>query len=182
MVGDGGKGTLQLDSALIATATPNSGYGVILGNAATGEGYLALKDASTFTTKSGMSVGLYGYGQAQVSASSTLTVEGLGLDIGTQSAKAVIIDDALTVRGRGSAAYQPTFPHPGWAEQDPKVWLDALAPDEKALLQDAAVLGKVFWAGAVAAIGDHALTEVERSLHGLERKEFIRRERRSAVR
>jgi tetratricopeptide (TPR) repeat protein len=59
--------------------------------------------------------------------------------------------------------------------------LDALAPDEKALLQDAAVLGKVFWAGAVAAIGGQPLTAVEQSLHGLERKEFVRRERRSAV-
>lgn len=52
----------------------------------------------------------------------------LGLDIGTQSAKALIIDDALAVRGRGSAAYQPTFPRPGWAEQDPGLWLDALGP------------------------------------------------------
>ena len=32
--------------------------------------------------------------------------------------------------------------------------LDTLAPDRKALLQDAAVVGKVFWAGAVAAMGD----------------------------
>jgi class 3 adenylate cyclase/tetratricopeptide (TPR) repeat protein len=59
--------------------------------------------------------------------------------------------------------------------------LDALAADEKALLQDAAVVGKVFWAGAVAAISGQARTAVEQSLHGLERKEFVRRERRSAV-
>ena len=32
--------------------------------------------------------------------------------------------------------------------------LDTLPPERKTLLQDAAVLGKVFWAGAVAAMGD----------------------------
>jgi class 3 adenylate cyclase/tetratricopeptide (TPR) repeat protein len=54
--------------------------------------------------------------------------------------------------------------------------LDALPAEEKALLQDAAVMGKVFWSGALA--GDGAPTE---RLHALERKEFIRRERRSSV-
>jgi class 3 adenylate cyclase/tetratricopeptide (TPR) repeat protein len=59
--------------------------------------------------------------------------------------------------------------------------LDALAPDEKALIQDAAVIGKVFWAGAVAAIGEQARQAIEERLHALGRKEFIRRERRTSV-
>ena len=53
--------------------------------------------------------------------------------------------------------------------------LDALPAEEKALLQDAAVIGKVFWSGA---LGNDESTE---RLHSLERKEFIRRERRSSV-
>ena len=53
--------------------------------------------------------------------------------------------------------------------------LDGLPEDEKLLLQDAAVLGKVFWSGGLA--GD----DVSAALHALERKGFIRRERRSAV-
>ena len=53
--------------------------------------------------------------------------------------------------------------------------LDALPADEKALLQDAAVIGKVFWSGALG--GEDTAEE----LHSLERKEFIRRERRSSV-
>ena len=60
--------------------------------------------------------------------------------------------------------------------------LDLLAPPEKRLLQDAAVIGKVFWPGAVTALGGppgHG--ELEEYLHGLERKQFIRRERRSSV-
>ncbi len=53
--------------------------------------------------------------------------------------------------------------------------LDSLPPQEKELLLDAAVLGRTFWRGALD--GD----DVEGRLHSLQRKEFIRRERRSAV-
>jgi predicted ATPase/class 3 adenylate cyclase len=59
--------------------------------------------------------------------------------------------------------------------------LDSLSPEEKALAQDAAVIGKVFWAGAVAAVGGAERRTVEERLHGLSRKEFVRRERRSSV-
>jgi class 3 adenylate cyclase/tetratricopeptide (TPR) repeat protein len=59
--------------------------------------------------------------------------------------------------------------------------LDALTPDEKELVQNAAVIGKIFWPGAVAAIGDRPPFALEEPLHALERKEFVRRERRSAV-
>jgi class 3 adenylate cyclase/tetratricopeptide (TPR) repeat protein len=52
--------------------------------------------------------------------------------------------------------------------------IDALAPEEKALLQDASVIGKVFWPGALPGAD-------ERTLHALERKEFIRRDRRSSI-
>jgi class 3 adenylate cyclase/tetratricopeptide (TPR) repeat protein len=59
--------------------------------------------------------------------------------------------------------------------------LDALPPEEKSLVQDAAVVGKVFWSGTLAAIAGEARWTVEERLHALERKEFIRRERRSSV-
>ena len=52
--------------------------------------------------------------------------------------------------------------------------IDGLPAAEKALLQDAAVLGKVFWPGALDGATDDLL-------HALERREFIRRDRRSAV-
>jgi class 3 adenylate cyclase/tetratricopeptide (TPR) repeat protein len=55
--------------------------------------------------------------------------------------------------------------------------LDALAPEDKELLQNAAVIGKVFWTGALG--GDRF--EVEERLHGLERRELVRRERRTSV-
>jgi class 3 adenylate cyclase/tetratricopeptide (TPR) repeat protein len=52
--------------------------------------------------------------------------------------------------------------------------IDGLAPEEKALLQDASVIGKVFWPGALPGAD-------ERTLHALERKEFTRRDRRSSI-
>lgn len=52
----------------------------------------------------------------------------LGIDIGTQSLKAVVLGDDLEVLGTGSQAYKPHFPRPDWAEQDPQLWLDALRP------------------------------------------------------
>jgi DNA-binding SARP family transcriptional activator len=59
--------------------------------------------------------------------------------------------------------------------------LDGLLPEEKALLQDAAVVGKVFWLGALEAIGDVPRRQAEELLYGLERKEFVQQARRSSV-
>ena len=59
--------------------------------------------------------------------------------------------------------------------------LDALPQDEKELLQDASVLGKVIWEGALAAISKLPRPVVEERLHALRRKEFIRGERHSSV-
>jgi class 3 adenylate cyclase len=59
--------------------------------------------------------------------------------------------------------------------------LDMLSPEEKALLQDAAVLGKVAWLGGLAGLAGTEPFLLEERLHTLERKEFLRRDRRSAV-
>jgi hypothetical protein len=55
--------------------------------------------------------------------------------------------------------------------------LDGLAPDEKALLQDAAVVGKVFWSGSLRR-EESAFSPL---LQGLARKGFLVRQHRSAV-
>ena len=52
--------------------------------------------------------------------------------------------------------------------------LDTLSPERKSLLQDAAVVGKVFWAGALAEMGGRDPREVEQALHELARKELVR--------
>jgi class 3 adenylate cyclase/tetratricopeptide (TPR) repeat protein len=59
--------------------------------------------------------------------------------------------------------------------------IDALRAEEKALLQQAAVLGKVFWTDALMALAEVDERLVEDRLYSLERKEFVRREQRSAV-
>jgi class 3 adenylate cyclase/tetratricopeptide (TPR) repeat protein len=59
--------------------------------------------------------------------------------------------------------------------------IDLLTADEKDLLQQASVLGKVFWSDALGAVGEVAPWQVQEALRSLERKEFIRRELRSAV-
>jgi class 3 adenylate cyclase len=59
--------------------------------------------------------------------------------------------------------------------------LDTLSADRKGLLQDAAVLGKVFWVGALAEIGGRDLDEIELALHELARKELVRPARVSSM-
>ena len=59
--------------------------------------------------------------------------------------------------------------------------LDTLAPDRKALLHDGAVVGKVFWAGAIASMGDRDEDLVRTGLHELARKELVRSARTSSV-
>jgi class 3 adenylate cyclase/tetratricopeptide (TPR) repeat protein len=55
--------------------------------------------------------------------------------------------------------------------------LDGLHESEKSLLQDAAVVGKVFWFSSIGRDPEDAQT----SLHSLERKGFVRRQRRSSL-
>jgi class 3 adenylate cyclase len=59
--------------------------------------------------------------------------------------------------------------------------LDTLSPERKSLLQDAAVIGKVFWAGALAEMGGREPREVEQALHELARKELVRPARTSSM-
>ena len=51
----------------------------------------------------------------------------LGLDLGTGSAKALVLDEGGEVRGEGSAPYRVDAPSPGWAESDPQDWWTAVA-------------------------------------------------------
>ncbi len=50
----------------------------------------------------------------------------VGLDLGSQSLKAVVCDDSLMVRGQHSVPYGTSRPQPDQAEQDPHLWEEAL--------------------------------------------------------
>ncbi|MDQ3671799.1 MAG: AAA family ATPase [Actinomycetota bacterium] len=60
--------------------------------------------------------------------------------------------------------------------------LDTLGPELKGLLQDASVLGKVFWTGALGAMGDRSRESVLAGVRELVRREFIRPARLSSMR
>ncbi len=59
--------------------------------------------------------------------------------------------------------------------------LDTLTPGRKALLQDAGVVGKVFWSGALTTMGAREPGEVTAALHELSRKEMVRPARQSSM-
>ena len=50
----------------------------------------------------------------------------IGVDIGTQSTKALLADAEGRIVAQHSQGYHPDTPRPLWAEQDARVWLDAV--------------------------------------------------------
>jgi len=58
----------------------------------------------------------------------TKTRQGLiGIDIGTSATKVLVIDDTGAIRARHTEGYPLATPQPGWAEQDPAHWWQAVA-------------------------------------------------------
>src|SRR5205814_459727 len=70
-----------------------------------------------------------------------------------------------------------------WARSASILVLCTARPEllERRPLQDAAVVGKVFWLGSVCSIGGVERGAAEASLLALERKELVQRARRSSV-
>jgi class 3 adenylate cyclase/tetratricopeptide (TPR) repeat protein len=87
----------------------------------------------------------------------------------------MLIDRGMLVRkGRTwTLAEGAEIPFPESVQALIAARLDTLPPERKTLLQDAAVLGKVFWAGAVAAMGERDEATVREALHELSRKELV---------
>jgi class 3 adenylate cyclase len=83
--------------------------------------------------------------------------------------------------GAGGPTLSPGLPVPETVQGIIAARLDALQPEDKELVKQAAVIGQVFWVGALAAIARLPPPLVEARLHTLERKEFVRRERVSSV-
>jgi class 3 adenylate cyclase/tetratricopeptide (TPR) repeat protein len=85
------------------------------------------------------------------------------------------------VAGRWRLEQADALPLPETVQGIIAARLDALEPEDKGLLTNAAVLGKVSWTGALATLSGSQPFLLEQHLHTLERREFLRRERRSAV-
>lgn len=65
----------------------------------------------------------------------------IGLDLGTSSLKAILIDGDQRTLAEHSVPLTVTRPHPGWSEQDPDQWFDAAKSAIKALGQAADLSG-----------------------------------------
>ncbi|WP_136636700.1 xylulokinase [Pseudooceanicola onchidii] len=50
----------------------------------------------------------------------------LGIDLGTSGLRALLVDGGGRPIGSAEVAYDTQHPAPGWSEQDPQVWVDAL--------------------------------------------------------
>ena len=49
----------------------------------------------------------------------------LGIDLGTSSSKAVIMDENQKILASASRPMDVSRPHPGWSEQEPRDWVGA---------------------------------------------------------
>lgn len=63
----------------------------------------------------------------------------LGIDIGTSACKIAVFDREGKVMASGSGDYPVYYPHPGWAEQDPEEWWDAVCRTIPSVLEQAGI-------------------------------------------
>lgn len=75
----------------------------------------------------------------------------IGADIGTSGLKAVLVDPEGGVIGVAERPYPMLRPHPGWTENDPHDWFDAVVWAVHRLLSEAGVPGSAV--GGIAIVG-----------------------------
>ena len=59
----------------------------------------------------------------------------IGIDLGTSAVKLLLMDETGRINNIVSREYGIAFPHPGWSEQEPADWWDAVCDGIPALLQ-----------------------------------------------
>ena len=50
----------------------------------------------------------------------------IGIDLGTSSVKLLLIDELGAIHQQVTREYPLEFPHPGWSQQAPEDWKDAV--------------------------------------------------------
>jgi class 3 adenylate cyclase/tetratricopeptide (TPR) repeat protein len=132
--------------------------------------------------------GLVGRSVLPVGVQALLLERAAGNPLYAEEFARLLADHGLVLEGEVAAA--PDIPVPETVHGLIAARLDALTPEVRALVQDAAVIGRVFWPGAVAAMdgsgpgaagggGDGGA--VQAGLAELERKQLVQRARTSSV-
>ncbi len=108
----------------------------------------------------------------------------LGLDIGTSSVKALLVDVEQRVVAEASIPLSVSRPHPLWSEQNPSDWVEGVeaavamirdhAPSDFAELSGVGLSGQMHGATLLDARGQTAQTR-----HFVERRAVVRRMRRA---
>ncbi len=88
---------------------------------------------------------------------------------------------SATGRHSGPSPTRVACPSPRRCRPSIGARLDTLSVDRKSLLQNASVVGKVFWSGAVASMAAVGEGPAREALHDLARKELVRTVRTSSV-
>ena len=60
----------------------------------------------------------------------------IGVDLGTSSVKLLLVDEAGRILNSASREYPLLFPHPGWSEQEPACWWEAVTEGIRDLTKD----------------------------------------------
>lgn len=60
----------------------------------------------------------------------------IGVDLGTSAVKLLLMSGDGVIKKIVSKEYPLHFPHPGWSEQDPSDWLDAVVKGIRKLTED----------------------------------------------
>lgn len=63
----------------------------------------------------------------------------LGIDIGTESARSALVNQAGEVVASASQGYHLSVPKPGWAQQDPQMWWEATVENIRSVLEQSGV-------------------------------------------
>ncbi len=63
----------------------------------------------------------------------------LAHDLGTSCNKAVVTNADGEIIASSAASYDIIKPHTGWAEQDPRMWWDAICRSSRMVLRDAGI-------------------------------------------
>ncbi len=95
----------------------------------------------------------------------------------------MLVDRGSLVQQEGEWIFDPTadLPVPDSVLGIIAARLDAIPAEDKRVIQDAAVVGKVFWPGATAAVAERGRWAIEEVLRRLEQRQLVRQRRDSSL-